>query len=130
MKKMFFLLLMLFSTVCFGQTKNDSLSILEKDTIHYEKTIEYAEKRAFEEDLKEKYNDKEFQYTEEEEKEEQEEEEEKKEDHSSTDDAFVAMFLFFISKIFPFLLGVLIIFIILKTFLGTETNFWNFKKTK
>ncbi|ARV14175.1 hypothetical protein BTO07_02970 [Polaribacter sp. SA4-12] len=98
--------------------------VIAIDTIHHEKSIEYADKRAFEDDLKEKYNDKEFIYTEE------KIEEEKEEKDSAVGLAFAKGFLFFISKVFPFLLGGLIIFIILKTFLGTETNFWNFKKTK
>lgn len=126
MKKILFILLIFSSSIAFSQVNNDSLALLEKDTIHYEKTIKPAKKRIFNENLKEKYNDKEFQYTEEEEVEKKE----KKEDLSSSGSAFVGVFLVFISKIFPFLLGAIIVFIILKTFLGTETNFWNFKKTK
>ena len=125
MKKRIFLLLLFFVTIGFGQIKNDSLLLLEKDTIHYKKTIDFAEKRTFKEDLKEKYNDKEFVYTEE----EAEKEEEEKE-ASAAGAAFIGAILFFISTIFPFLLGGIIIFIILKTFLGTDTSFWNFKKSK
>ena len=130
MKKTLFLLFLFCSTICFGNFMQEETvavkKIVEKeievDTIHYKKSIEYAEKRTFKEDLKEKYADKEFIYTEE------EIEEEKKEEESPANIAFAKGFLFFISKIFPFLLGGIIIFIILKTFLGTETNFWNFKK--
>ena len=89
----------------------------------YEKTIVYAEKRTFKEDLKKKYADKEFIYTEEPEIEE--------ENHSSHNPSpLLNGLIFFISNIFPFLLGGIIIFIILKTFLGTEIGFWNFKKSK
>jgi hypothetical protein len=134
MKTTLFLLLFFYVNLGFGQFfQEETISIDEMlgegiviDTIHYEKSIEYADKRAFKDNLKEKYTDKEFIYTEEE---IDEEKEEKKED-SAIGLAFAKGFLFFISKIFPFLLGGLIIFIILKTFLGTETNFWNFKKTK
>ncbi|WP_158837538.1 DUF4129 domain-containing protein [Polaribacter sp. L3A8] len=124
MKKRIFLFLLFFATIGFGQIKNDSLLLLEKDTIQYEKTIEFAQKRTFKEDLKEKYNDKEFVYTEEAEK-----KKEKKED-SAVSAAIVGAILYFISNIFPFLLGGIIIFIILKTFLGTDASFWNFKNPK
>ena len=125
MRKSVLILLLFFASIGFGQIKNDSISLVEKDTIRYNKTIEFLEQREFKEDLKEKYNDKEFLYTEEKEK----KEEEKKED-SSAGKAFVGAILFFISTVFPFLLGGIIIFIILKIFLGTDTNFWNFKKSK
>jgi len=124
MQKKVFLFVLIFTSISFGQVDNDSLILFEKDTVHYEKSIEYAQKRAFTENIKEKYNDKEFQYTEE------EIEETEPEKPSAGESAFVGAFLFFISTIFPFLLGGIIIFIILKTLLGTETNFWNFKKSK
>ena len=145
MKKTLFLLLFFYVTIGFGQLPQRTIDSIEEivesktnaieelaveeieiDTIHYEKSIDYAKKRAFKENLKEKYSDKEFIYTEEDIKEEKEEE---KVD-SAAGLAFAKAFLFFISTIFPFLLAALIIFIILKTFLGTETNFWNFKKPK
>ena len=121
MRKILFLLFIFFSTIGFGQFMQED-SVFEKDTITYQKSIEYAEKREFKEDLKNKYTDKEFQYTEDEEEEEIE--------PSPTESAFVDGIIFFLSNIFPFLLGGIIIFIILKTFLGTESNFWNFKKSK
>lgn len=124
MKKTVFLLLLFFSSVGFGQfmhEETNDIIIVEKDTIFYKKSIEYAQKRAFNDDLSTKYADKEFQYT--------EEEEEKETKPSATASAFVNGIIYFISNIFPFLLGGIIIFIILKTFLGTETSFWNFKKT-
>lgn len=135
MKKTLFLFLFFYATIGFGQFMHEEFTSVEEmlgegividiDTIHYKKSIEYADKRAFKDNLKEKYTDKEFIYTEEE-----IEEEEDKEENAPVNLAFVKGFLFFISRIFPFLLGGLIIFIILKTFLGVETNFWNFKKSK
>ncbi|KGL63485.1 hypothetical protein [Polaribacter sp. Hel1_85] len=134
MKKLLFLGFLFFATITFGQFLQEETVAVEKvikkviqkeikiDTSQYNKSIEYAEKRAFREDLKEKYDDKEFVYA--------EEEIEEEEEPSSINPAFAQAILFFISKIFPFLLGGIIIFIILKTFLGTETNFWNFKKSK
>ncbi|MCL7764589.1 hypothetical protein MPF19_14290 [Polaribacter sp. Z014] len=125
MRKSLILLLFFYITVGFSQVKNDSLVFLEKETIHYNKSIEYAEKRVFTEDLKEKYNDKEFQYTE-----EDVEEEEEKKPTSPTSAAIIGAIIYFISHIFPFILGAIIIFIILKTILGADSNFWNFKKSK
>ncbi|QVY66368.1 hypothetical protein [Polaribacter sp. Q13] len=125
MRKSLIFLLFFYITVGFSQVKNDSLVSLEKETIHYNKSIEYAEKRAFTEDLKEKYNDKEFQYTEEDIKEEEE-----KKHTSPASAAIIGAIIYFISNIFPFILGAIIIFIILKTVLGADSNFWNFKKSK
>jgi hypothetical protein len=91
------------------------------DSITYEKTIDYSEKRAFKEDLKKKYSNKEFVYL---------SELEKEEELNPSSTAFLKGLIFFLSKIFPFILGGIIIFIILKTFLGSEIGFWNFKKSK
>ena len=119
MKKIWFLLMVCCQINCFGQFMQEA-HLYQKDTIVYQKSIEYVEKREFKEPLDEKYTDKDFQYTEEPEKE--------KEEISSANNAFLEGLLFFISNIFPFLLGIIIVFIILKTFLGTEIGFWNFKK--
>ena len=45
------------------------------------------------------------------------------------DTAFLGALFMFLGKIFPFVLGIIIVIIILKTFLGTEIGFWNFKKS-
>ncbi|MFK8060722.1 MAG: hypothetical protein AB8B78_11595 [Polaribacter sp.] len=105
-------------------------SVVVTDTIVYNKTIEYAEKRAFTEDLKEKYaDDKAFKYTEEVEKEPKTSSEENRK-NSQFFASLTKGFIYFISNIFPFLLGLIIVFIILKTFLGSEINFWKFGKKK
>lgn len=91
---------------------------IKKDT--QQKNIDYKVKRAFKEDLKNKYSDNDFTYTEE------------KEKSNSKPPTFllaiIAAIGAFLSKIFPFLLGGIVIYIILKTFLGSELKFWNFKK--
>ena len=92
MKKVFFLLAFLMTSFVHGQFMHESHFSSEKDTIHYEKSIEYAEKRTFKEDLKKKYDNKEFQYTEEEEK------PEKKEKTSASETAFINGLVFFFSK--------------------------------
>ena len=121
MKKVVFLFILFSTTIGFGQFMQEEHLVMEEDRIHYDEPIDYAEKRAFKEHLKKKYSDKEFVYT--------EEEIEEEETSNPVNPAFAQAILFFISKIFPFLLGGIIIFIILKTFLGTENNFWNFKKS-
>ena len=41
MKKSILLLLLFFVTISFGQIKNDSLLLVEKDTVRYEKSIDF-----------------------------------------------------------------------------------------
>ena len=122
MKKNYFLFFIVFLSF-FGfsqEVVNDTISV-EKDSIIYKKDINFIEKRAFKENLKEKYNDKEFIYT---------EDIEKKKKVAPMDTSFLKGFAYFMTAIFPYLLGGIIILIILKTFLGTEIGFWNFKKHK
>ncbi|WP_435414970.1 hypothetical protein [Polaribacter aestuariivivens] len=94
--------------------------IVVKDSTKYIKSIEYAEKREFTDNLKSKYADKDFIYTEEAVKE--------KEDSPPMDLGFLKSIANFLKVIFPFLLGGFIIFIILKIALGSEMGFWNFTK--
>ncbi|WP_288954521.1 hypothetical protein [uncultured Polaribacter sp.] len=121
MKKSWLLFILFINANCFGQFMQE-IHFEKNDTLVYEKTTKPVKKRAFTTPLKEKYNGKDFQYT--------ENPEEEKEESSPTHNAFLEGLLFFISNVFPFLLGIVIIFIILKTFLGSEIGFWNFKKTK
>lgn len=123
MNKKLIILFIFCSSITFGQFMQEGHFTAKKVDSIYKNAPEFTEVRNFDEDFKNKYTDKEFTYTEE------EIEEEKKEDFSNNT-AFVNGFLFFISNIFPYLLGSIIIFIILKTFLGSEMEFWNFKKPK
>jgi hypothetical protein len=113
MRKIFFLFCALFlSLTQFSQE-------VANDSITYNKNIDFYTKREFKDNLKEKYADKEFVYIEEE-----------KRDSPPTNPAFLNGFIYFMVNIFPYVLGGIIVFIILKTFLGTEIGFWNFKKHK
>jgi hypothetical protein len=115
MRKIFFLFCALFlSLTQFSQE-------VANDSITYNKNIDFYTKREFKDNLKEKYADKEFIYT---------EDVAKKRDSSPTNPAFLSGFIYFMVNIFPYVLGGIIVFIILKTFLGTEIGFWNFKKHK
>ncbi len=123
-KILLFVFLFFVSNIGFGQFMQESYLSAQKDSLQQKKSTNYIKKREFKENLKEKYNDKEFQYTEE------IEEATKKKSPSRTESVMVDAILFFISNIFPFLLGAIIVFIILRTFLGSEIDFWNFKKSK
>lgn len=127
MNKKIFLLLVLYSTLNLGQFMQEGYLSSTKDNISKVSSSENIVEREFKEDLKKKYSDEDFQYKEDDDK--IEEKEEKKE-HNTNDSELINAILFFISKIFPFILGGIIILIILKTFLGTDLNFWNFKKTQ
>jgi len=125
MRKILCLFLLFSSTFCFANLQQTDSLLVDKQAVYQH--IEYEQKRTFKEDLKEKYNDDDFIYTE-----DDDDVEEEKDDETSSffGKEFVGFFLFFISKIFPFLLGGFIIFIVLKTLLGSDVNFWNFKRGK
>ena len=95
-----------------------------KDTI---KNIAFYQQREFKDNLKEKYSGQEFTYTEEPEK-KKAKEEEKMPPPSPIGNALLNGFVFFMSSIFPYILAALVIFFIVKTFLGAESGFWNFKR--
>lgn len=98
--------------------------IVEKpiDNIVYDKNTETVEERSFSLDLKEKYNDKDFQYTEQVYKEE--------EDPQRTNSPFLALLVTFMANVFPFLLGGFIIFVILKSLIGFDFRFWKSSQSK
>lgn len=102
----------------FGHAQEDISSIIEEkaDTINYTKTTEFSEERTFSSNLKDTYSDKDFQYK---------ENAPVKEDNSTPINfGFIEGFVFFMSKIFPYLLAGFIIFIILKIALGFDLQFW------
>lgn len=122
MKKILFCILM-FSAFCnYSQFMQEYDSILvQKDTIVYHKNSSYKEMRTFTNSIKETYSGKDFEYN--------EEETEQPEEHTNWGNtAFLQGLLFFISKIFPFVLGAIIIIIVLKAFLGVQLDFWNVPK--
>lgn len=95
----------------------------EGDSIIYNKNTNISEPKIFTTDIKEKYSGKDFEYKE-------NIPEEKKEVEKTTDNtgaAILGFFAYFMTTIFPFLLGGFVIFVILKTFVGIDARFW--KKT-
>lgn len=90
----------------------------QKDTIVYQKNTVIATERVFTTDINEKYKGKDFEYTED--KTVKQEETPK----SNSASPLLGMFAFFMSTIFPFLLGGFVIFVILKSVLGIDARFW------
>ncbi|WP_298777427.1 hypothetical protein [uncultured Polaribacter sp.] len=127
MKKGIYLLLFLFTYVGFAQDTSQNVVEIKTDTtvtITYHKDFKISEKRAFDTDLKEKYSGKEFIYIEKEKKKQTP----KKTDSTPINEELIKFILFFMKKIFPFLLGGFIIFLILKAFLGFKIDFWKSAK--
>ncbi|QTD37924.1 hypothetical protein JL193_01035 [Polaribacter batillariae] len=132
MKNLFllFFCLLFFGITISQEFEKDSLEIVQdtiknskpvvKDSTKYVKSVDYSEKRKFTENLKNKYSDKDFIYT----------EEAEEEDSPPMSLGFLKAFVAFFKVIFPFLLGSFIVFVILKIALGTKIGFWNFNKGK
>lgn len=122
--KRLLLIFLLCSLSSFGQfmQEYDSVPIGTYQSHTDSKPVEYITQREFNDNLQEKYSDKDFQYQElEEEKEETPEE--------PIDTSFLGPLFMFIGKVFPFILGIIIVVIILKAFLGKEIGFWNLQKS-
>jgi hypothetical protein len=107
----------------FVYSQDDINNIIESksDTIVYNKNTNISIERSFSSDLKEKYSGKDFEY--------KEDAPVKKEHSKPMDTGCLEFFIFFMSKIFPFLLGGFIIFVILKTVVGFDVRFWKPSKS-
>ena len=95
-----------------------------KDSIAYNKSLAFEKQRNFTVDINEEYSGSEFKYKED--KVNKKNFEPKKNPNLS----FLKIFADFMKTIFPFLLAAIIIFIILKLYLGESINLWNFNKPK
>ncbi|MDY0779641.1 hypothetical protein [Tenacibaculum sp. IB213877] len=126
MKKKILLFFLVLTTCVFSQT-TENFSPIHSDTIFYNKTIDYTQKREFKSDLKTKYFGKDFTYKEEN---EDTKEEIKEIQQKSSNSGFLKSFIFFMKSIFPFVLGGIVVFIILKLYVGFDTSFFKFKPTQ
>lgn len=108
---------LLFFLVYFANAQEHQDEYLEtvSDTIAYTKSTKISEDRTFTNDIKEKYSGKDFQYT---------ENKIQKKEKGNTSSSFFSAFAFFMTTIFPFLLGGFVIFVIVKVMLGSEIRFW------
>jgi hypothetical protein len=120
MRKLFlFFVIVQFSLLANAQESSLAPKTVVADASVPAKTINYSAQRAFKDDLKARYSDEKFVYTEEAEAE-----------VTPTDLSFLKGFVVFMQSIFPFLLGGFVVFIILKLVIGLDVRFWSFKKGK
>ncbi|WP_159023336.1 DUF4129 domain-containing protein [Formosa sp. L2A11] len=119
------LLLLLFITTTYGFSTHlqDNYQV-EIDSIVCNKNTDIETNRSFKTNLKEKYNGNDFKYVDN----LKAPKNEAKNSKLTTDGVnFLAVFLDFMTSIFPFILGAIVVFIILKTFIGSDVGFWSFK---
>lgn len=91
------------------------------DTV-YTTTSDFEKQRIFKENLKEKYSGKDFEYK----------EEKVKSLPIQTPrkpSKLAGGMVSFMANIFPYLLGLIVIFIVLRSFIDAESGFWNFKRS-
>ncbi|SEB42216.1 hypothetical protein SAMN04489761_0614 [Tenacibaculum sp. MAR_2009_124] len=126
MKRTVFTALLFFFS--YLQYANSNTFIQQKtDSLNYASSMELQEDRSFKENLNEKYNGTDFIYTEE--KEKPVKEKSKKKSDPNTAKVF-ANFFTFLASIFPYLLALLVVFILIKSFVYNDKDLWKFKKTK
>ena len=90
------------------------------DTLTYSKTTEFSDQKHFTTDLNTKYSGKKFKYI---------DNLKKEKIQPSIDTSGADLFLSFMATVFPYLIGLIIVLIILKTFINTESGFWKFGKS-
>lgn len=123
-KKVILLFLLVVTFQLYSQEVEDK-NARKKDSISYLKNDNYIKERTFQEDLKSKYSGRDFIYKEEEKKEKPKKKPTPPSPNLNT--GFFVGFLAFMKFVFPFLLGGIVIYIILKLYLGSDAKFWDFK---
>jgi hypothetical protein len=116
MKKSIASLLLAISFFLYSQETRSNVINVKSDSIVYNKNTKNSEERIFSSNLKEKYAGKDFEY--------KEDAPVKKEKTSPIDTGIFQFLVFFMSTIFPFLLGGFIIFVILKALVDFDVRFW------
>ncbi len=96
----------------------------------YTKNLSYSEERKFKEDLNTKYSERAFTYVDDLKESKTEPKLETKPERKTTPKVSFSGFSFFMSSIFPFILGLVVVLIILKSFVNIEPGFWNLKAAK
>ncbi len=97
--------------ICYGFGQE-----ISKDSLQNTVVAKTVTDRNFTEDLKDKYSDNDFVY--------KEQQQQVRKKSTSGSSGFLDFFVFFMSKIFPFLLGGFIIFLLLKVIFGLDIQFW------
>ncbi|CAM1343544.1 hypothetical protein [Tenacibaculum amylolyticum] len=118
------ILLIYFLFCCTFLVFSQEEEVIEENSYEYvEYGIDYIQKREIKENLSEKYSGKDFQYQ------EYEAPEPVKKPSQSNINLTKGILNFF-ATVFPYLLAILVIFIIVKSVLAGDTSLWNFKKKK
>ncbi|WP_299779724.1 hypothetical protein [uncultured Formosa sp.] len=102
---------------------------VETDSIVHNKNTNITANRSYKINLKEKYNDKDFKYVDDVKAPKADKNEAVNPKLPTDSFNFLSAFLHFMTSVFPFLLGAIIVFIIIKTFVGSDVGFWNFKNS-
>ena len=123
MRKIIASLLFFFVLLATAQENQDGVLVIKSDSVVYNKTTAITEARTFTTNIKEKYAGKDFEYTEET-KVEPQETSDNKENSGATSLAILSFLGFFMGKIFPFLLGGFVIYVIIKVLLGSDFKLW------
>jgi len=116
MKKSIASLLLPISFFLYSQETRSNVINLKSDSIVYNKNTNNSKERILSSNLEEKYAGKDFEY--------KEDAPVEKEKMSPIDTGIFQFLVFFMSTIFPFLLGGFIIFVILKALVGFDVRFW------
>jgi len=103
--------------------KRSSL-IISNDSIIYKKNIAISDEKKFEDNLKNKYSGKDFEYID-----NLKNPEPKRDVKPVSNSNFGANFFIFLASVFPYVLGIIVVLIILKSLINTESGFWSFKKS-
>ncbi|CAL2107686.1 conserved hypothetical protein [Tenacibaculum sp. 190524A02b] len=125
MKKILVLILLINSFNLFPlESTHKFLAQIEQDSLSYAKSSDFSKQREFKEDLKTKYNSRDFIYK---------EEKVKKRNTPKINNnslGFLKGLASFMGTIFPYLLALIVIFILVKTFVYNDKDFWKFSKLK
>lgn len=116
---MLFLCLVL---VCIQMQAQDSLVV--EETYQYSEASDIHQQREFKDNLKSKYSGREFTY-----KDDIKAEKPKPKPKPTTYPNLSAFFIV-LAQLLPYLLGILVVFIIIRSFVDFDSNFWRFKKPK
>ena len=124
MQKIVSLLLFLVSMHMYANTYSFTFYQKEKDSISYAKNSDRVKQRSFSDELTSKYNGKDFIYTE-----EKTPEKKPQKKANLNFEKSAASIVKFMASVFPYLLAIIVIFILIKSFVYGDKDFWKFSKT-
>lgn len=126
MKKRLLFLILLVSQYGFS-VSTQNINQDTSNSIVRNKNTNIEEKLTYNTNLKDKYNDSDFIYNDDI---RAKKAKESLKETTSNGLGFLSGFASFMTSFFPYILGIIIVFIIVKVLLGSDVGFWNFKKSK